>query len=79
MDARNGLVMPEVELLKYLGESDFHRYATPVMVDKLTPIKREQLRTTGRTKVGRNDPCPCGSEKKFKRCCYGKEPACIIA
>jgi uncharacterized protein len=22
-----------------------------------------------RTKVGRNEPCPCGSGKKFKRCC----------
>ena len=22
--------------------------------------------------VGRNDPCPCGSGKKFKRCCLGK-------
>lgn len=21
------------------------------------------------TKVGRNDPCPCGSQKKFKKCC----------
>ena len=21
-------------------------------------------------KVGRNDPCPCGSGKKFKKCCY---------
>ena len=20
-------------------------------------------------KVGRNDPCPCGSEKKYKKCC----------
>jgi SWIM/SEC-C metal-binding protein len=20
-------------------------------------------------KVGRNDPCPCGSAKKFKKCC----------
>jgi uncharacterized protein YecA (UPF0149 family) len=20
-------------------------------------------------KVGRNDPCPCGSGKKFKKCC----------
>ena len=25
------------------------------------------LRTT--PKIGRNDPCPCGSGKKFKRCC----------
>lgn len=22
---------------------------------------------------GRNDPCPCGSGKKYKRCCLGKE------
>jgi hypothetical protein len=21
-------------------------------------------------KIGRNDPCPCGSGKKYKRCCY---------
>jgi hypothetical protein len=24
------------------------------------------------TKVGRNDPCPCGSNKKFKKCCEKK-------
>jgi preprotein translocase subunit SecA len=24
-------------------------------------------------KVGRNDPCPCGSGKKYKRCCLPKE------
>jgi hypothetical protein len=24
--------------------------------------------------VGRNDPCPCGSGKKFKKCCYGIDP-----
>jgi uncharacterized protein len=35
--------------------------------------------TSGRTseprrsipKVGRNDPCPCGSGKKYKKCCGG--------
>jgi tetratricopeptide (TPR) repeat protein len=25
--------------------------------------------------VGRNDPCPCGSGKKYKKCCQPKEPA----
>lgn len=25
-------------------------------------------------KVGRNDPCPCGSGLKYKKCCYGKPP-----
>jgi tetratricopeptide (TPR) repeat protein len=23
-------------------------------------------------KIGRNDPCPCGSAKKYKKCCRGK-------
>jgi preprotein translocase subunit SecA len=26
-------------------------------------------------KIGRNDPCPCGSGKKYKRCCLLKEEA----
>lgn len=24
-------------------------------------------------KLGRNDPCPCGSGKKYKKCCYLRE------
>lgn len=36
---------------------------------KGVPIRRE-----GR-KVGRNDQCPCGSGKKYKRCCLLKEEA----
>lgn len=30
------------------------------------------FRREGR-KVGRNDPCPCGSGKKYKKCCLAKE------
>ena len=26
-----------------------------------------------RKKLARNAPCPCGSGKKYKHCCYGKE------
>lgn len=25
-----------------------------------------------KVKIGRNDPCPCGTEKKYKKCCFGK-------
>lgn len=25
------------------------------------------------TKIGRNDPCPCGSGKKYKKCCMARE------
>jgi uncharacterized protein YecA (UPF0149 family) len=24
-------------------------------------------------KIGRNDPCPCGSGRKYKKCCLGKD------
>ena len=28
--------------------------------------------------VGRNNPCPCGSGKKFKKCCMGKYPRELV-
>ena len=27
--------------------------------------------------VGRNDPCLCGSGKKYKKCCEGKEQVTV--
>ena len=32
------------------------------------PVSPEQIKRDT-PKVGRNDPCPCGSGKKFKKCC----------
>jgi len=29
----------------------------------------ESLRPAGRRPIGRNDPCPCGSGRKYKHCC----------
>ncbi|MGD9857709.1 MAG: SEC-C metal-binding domain-containing protein [Planctomycetaceae bacterium] len=29
----------------------------------IDPIRNREV------KVGRNDPCPCGSGKKYKKCC----------
>lgn len=49
--------------------SNFHRrdgrwlYVNGVINPKAAPRTVE--------KVGRNDPCPCGSGKKFKKCCGG--------
>ena len=39
--------------------------ATPV---KKTPVRKDK-------KVGPNDPCPCGSGKKYKKCCMQKDKA----
>lgn len=32
-------------------------------------IERPSLEGIDLSKIGRNDPCPCGSGKKFKKCC----------
>ncbi|MDD3663199.1 MAG: SEC-C metal-binding domain-containing protein, partial [Candidatus Pacebacteria bacterium] len=32
-------------------------------------LVREKTKDESGKTVGRNDPCPCGSGKKFKKCC----------
>jgi methionyl aminopeptidase len=40
----------------------------------ISKAKLNLLKEKGNTvKVGRNDPCPCGSGLKYKKCCLGKE------
>ena len=36
-----------------------------------TEVKRQPVRKE--KKVGPNDPCPCGSGKKYKKCCMQKD------
>ncbi len=47
--------------------------ATPTMTSHSdgSEAKRPEKRAT--EKIGRNDPCPCGSGKKYKNCCMNKE------
>lgn len=40
------------------------------ILEDLLTVKEPYIR--GHRKIGRNEPCPCGSGKKFKRCCIGK-------
>ena len=37
--------------------------------DYLEPVPMPYERSS--PKVGRNDPCPCGSGRKYKKCCGG--------
>lgn len=39
------------------------RYWAPLRKSAVTTVQREE------PKLGRNDPCPCGSGKKYKKCC----------
>jgi tetratricopeptide (TPR) repeat protein len=45
----------------------------PEAVSAQTRLEALSRADRGETKVGRNDPCPCGSGKKFKKCCLLKE------
>ena len=40
------------------------------LTDGAEPLAESSALPPG--KVGRNDPCPCGSGKKYKKCCYPK-------
>lgn len=62
------------ELEKTFKENDWH-YSIELDRDKpeditdleilLNPVKTRVVEK----KVGRNEPCPCGSGKKYKKCC----------
>jgi hypothetical protein len=47
----------------------------PIGHDELADASPETAPSAGirrGPKIGRNDPCPCGSGKKYKKCCLGK-------
>ena len=59
---------------------DFDRFLIEKdVLEILSEIKPESVISTGQTirrpvpKVGRNEPCPCGSGKKYKKCCINKD------
>jgi len=63
------------KMVEYKAE---HLYTLPQWDDHFTEEQRKAFYTETKTaktfvregeKVGRNDPCPCGSGKKYKKCC----------
>jgi hypothetical protein len=54
------------ELASSLGDD-------PVAVPLLRPLDRLQAPAKGAERAGRNQPCPCGSGRKYKACCRAKD------
>ena len=51
------------------GLDPFAKAARPKRPEAIAPMPAPTpIRRTGQ-RVGRNDPCPCGSGKKYKKCC----------
>lgn len=69
---RNGAFEPAADIDERLDQAAAEIPLSILLLRKIADIRasppRRQPRMR-RAKVGRNDPCPCGSGKKFKRCC----------
>jgi len=50
-------------------ESNSGRFPQNEMAQTPIPIQKPQIYKREMDKVGRNQPCPCGSGKKYKKCC----------
>lgn len=61
----NGEFCDHHEISTFVREEDGWKFEDGELIGE-TPTVREE------PKIGRNDPCPCGSGKKFKKCC-GKD------
>jgi hypothetical protein len=60
------------EQIKAVGTRSFPPTSQPragVVIDKEIRPDQRTLRVDSKPEVRRNDPCPCGSGLKFKRCC----------
>jgi hypothetical protein len=60
------------ELIQAMGARSFPATSKPranVVVDQEARSDERRLRVGSKPQVRRNDPCPCGSGLKFKRCC----------
>jgi len=59
--------------LNYLcaGYKKFFRHCRPWVEEVAQEWQRQKLAQTGpaELRIGRNDPCPCGSGLKYKKCC----------
>lgn len=57
--------------LKGYSPNELSAASKPAAVLQQPSVQADVIDMRTRTKIGRNDPCPCGSGKKFKKCCVG--------
>ena len=56
-------------LTKKAPDTERVQIANPITESASGEIARKKITVVKGEKVGRNDPCPCGSGKKYKNCC----------
>lgn len=70
-ERRNVLGSGESKKADFLDEPSVTGGGQPIPQQTQVPQRQNKPQTVRREtpKVGRNDPCPCGSGKKYKHCC----------
>ena len=68
-------VMLTVELRSRENEPKREQVMKPTATSGDGTTKKQPVRKSAKQQVGRNDPCPCGSGKKYKKCCGANENA----
>ena len=58
-----------VSVAKETGEGFSGSNGRRIVKRPAAPQKPKGVTISGKQKIGRNDPCPCGSGKKYKNCC----------
>jgi hypothetical protein len=59
-----------------LGARDAHRpNGTATVTSRSVRVHFTSMTSQTSARVGRNDPCPCGSGRKYKQCCLAKDEA----
>ena len=66
-------VMLTVELRSHENEPKREQVLKPTATSGDGTEKKQPVRKTQKQQIGRNDPCPCGSGKKYKKCCGANE------
>lgn len=51
---------------------DVKTFLVPVKEEEEKPVKTRRILKKNRKGKMRNNPCPCKSGKKFKKCCWDK-------
>lgn len=62
-------------LVRLRPNEEVRRKQVATITDTAAPEKAVRKQPVKKIKIGANDPCPCGSGKKYKNCCRDKDEA----
>lgn len=68
-DIREGTATMILSVVKATPDTQRVQVAKPINESSSGEVAKKPITVKRGEKVGRNDPCPCGSGKKYKNCC----------